>query len=115
MGRDRAMSQTQLNGRKSTRKGRPLKGGQIRKVVQARMPAPIQEFLAQIADESSLSMSDLGAYYLIQGWNQTRETQGQGAIAMPKYLEDAVHPHLMGLDQPNRTLLDEAEESMLVG
>jgi len=109
------MSLTQLNDGKSARKGRPRKGGVIRRVVQARMPAPLQETFAQVADDSSVSMSDLGSYYLIQGWNQARRSQGLRVIRMPKYLEDAVHPHLEVPHQPNRTLLDEAEESLVAG
>lgn len=108
------MTLTQLNGGSPARKGpgRPRKGG-VRRVVQARMPATLQEALVQVADESALPVSDLGAYYLIRGWNQTRRDQGLDPIPMPDYLEEAVQPHVEA--EPEATLLDVAEESLLAG
>lgn len=109
------MASVQLNGRvpKHRSTGRPRKGGTLRRVVQARMPAPLQEALVDVAAESSLAVTDLGAYYLIQGWNQTRQNQGLDPIPMPLYLEEAVRPHLEA--ERHATLLDEAEESLLAG
>ena len=109
------MTLTQLNGGSPTGKstGRPLKGGVSRGVVQARMPAPLQEALVNVAGESKLPLSDLGAYYLIRGWNQTRKDQGLDPVPMPEYLEEAVRPHVE-TERP-RDLLDEAEETRLAG
>ena len=109
------MTLTRLNGGTSTGKstGRPLKGGVSRRVVQARMPTPLQEALVNVAAESSLPLSDLGTYYPIRGWNQTRLDQGLEPIPMPDYLEEAVRPHLEA--DREATLLDVAEESRLAG
>jgi hypothetical protein len=84
------MSLQQLEHSTPARRGRKLKGGLRRRVVQARMPAPIQEAFAELADESAMPMSDLGSYYLIQGWNQARQSQGLSVIEMPQYLEEAM-------------------------
>lgn len=58
------------------------------------MPARLQWIFEQVAEESSVSMSDLGAYFLIRGWNQARLAQGLSLIEMPPYLTDAVQEHL---------------------
>lgn len=110
------MTLAQLDGGTHTaRKGRPLKGGTARRVVQARMPAPLQETLTKVADRAELTLSDLGAYYMIRGWNLERVEQGLDPIPMPAYLEAAVQPHL-DAESP-KTLLDvaEEEETLLAG
>ena len=108
------MSLNQLEDSKPTGRGRPRKGGLRRKVVQARMPAPIQQAFAELADEASMSMSDLGSYYLIQGWNQARRTQGLTVIEMPQYLKEAMQRQMDGR-LPEETLLDVADERPTAG
>lgn len=84
--------------------GRPLKGGQ-RRVVALKLPIRLQRAFEAVAEESSVSMSDLGAYFLIQGWNQARSAQGLSTIEMPPYLTDAVREHI-NPQQDDPTLLD---------
>lgn len=69
------------------------------------MPARLQWIFEQVAEESSVSMSDLGAYFLIQGWNQARLAQGLSLIEMPPYLTDAVQEHL-NPPEADQTLLN---------
>jgi hypothetical protein len=107
------MTVIQINGGSPTGRspGRPPKGGVSRRVLQAKMPAPLREALVGIAAESQLPLSDLGTYYLIRGWNLTRRDQGLEPISMPDYLEDAVRPHVEA--EHEATLMDVAEESHL--
>jgi hypothetical protein len=107
------MTLTQLNGGSTTGRsaGRRPKGGVSRRVLQAKMPAPLREALVGIAAESRMPLSDLGTYYLIRGWNLTRRDQGLEPISMPDYLEDAVRPHVEA--EHEATLMDVAEESHL--
>jgi hypothetical protein len=72
------------------------------------MPARLQRTFELVAEESSVSMSDLGAYFLIQGWNQARSAQGLSIIEMPPYLTDAVREHL-NPTEGDQTLLDAAD------
>ena len=87
--------------------GRPLKGGVHRRVVQARMPTYLFDALMRTAEEMDLTLSDLGAYHLIRGWNLTRAELGMDAIPMPAYLEAAVRAAAEGETQ------DVLEESLL--
>ena len=107
------MTLTQLNGGSPTGRGagRRPKGGVSRRVLQAKMPAPLREALVGIAAESRMPLSDLGTYYLIRGWNLTRRDQGLEPISMPDYLKDAVRPHVEA--EHEATLMDVAEESHL--
>ena len=104
------MTLTQLNGGSPAGRstGRRPKGGISRRVLQAKMPAPLREALVGIAAESRMPLSDLGTYYLIRGWNLTRRDQGLEPISMPEYLEAAVRPFVRA--EHEATLLDVAEE-----
>ena len=104
------MTLTQLNGGSPTGRsaGRRPKGGVSRRVLQAKMPAPLREALVGIAAESRMPLSDLGTYYLIRGWNLARRDQGLEPISMPEYLEAVVRPHVTA--EHETTLLDVAEE-----
>ena len=104
------MTLTQLNGGSRTGRsaGRRPKGGVSRRVLQAKMPAPLREALVGIAAESRMPLSDLGTYYLIQGWNLTRRDQGLEPVSMPEYLEAAVRSHVTA--EHEATLLDVGEE-----
>ena len=97
------MTLTQLNGGSPTGRsaGRRPKGGVSRRVLQAKMPAPLREALVGIAAESRMPLSDLGTYYLIRGWNLTRRDQGLEPISMPEYLEAAVRPHVTAEHERN--------------
>lgn len=77
------MSLTRFEGRT----GRTPKGGVKRRVIQAKMPEPLQEALFNLAEQSSVTVTDLGAYFLIRGWNEVRAQQGLDPIPMPDYLE----------------------------
>lgn len=57
------------------------------------MPATLQEALFRLAEDSSITVTDLGAYYLIRGWNAVRAEQGLDPIPMPTYLSDAIRRH----------------------
>lgn len=70
--------------------GRTPKGGVRRRVVQAKIPVGVHDALVQVAEQSEVAMTDLGAYYLIDGWNAARIKQGLEPIPMPAYLEQAV-------------------------
>ena len=105
------MSVAQLGSGGGTPKGRRPKGGVARRVVQAKLPTTLQQALFRVADESSVTVTDLGAYYLIRGWNQTRVEQGLGPIPMPAYLEAAVLQHQQA--ELQASLVD--EESRLAG
>lgn len=70
--------------------GRPPKSGGARRVVQAKMPAGLQESLFRLAESSAVTVTDLGAYFLIRGWNAARAEQGLDPIPMPSYLTEAV-------------------------
>ena len=82
-------------------------------MLQTRMPSQLTEGLAQVAADTSLPLTDLGAYYLIRGWNQNRVEQGLEPVPMPEYLEQEVGPKVSV--ERVRTLIDEAEESRLAG
>ena len=84
--------------------GRPLKGGR-RRVVALKLPVRLQRAFEQVAEESSVPMSDLGAYFLIRGWNEARFAQGLSVLEMPPYLTDAVQAHL-NPTEGDQTLLD---------
>ena len=79
------MSLTRFDGRT----GRTPKGGIKRRVVQAKMPEPLQEALFTLAEQTSVTVTDLGAYFLIEGWNAARAKQGLPPIPMPAYLEQS--------------------------
>ena len=66
--------------------GRPLKGGVRRRTVQAKIPAPIHELLVSLSDQTDVVLADLGAFYLIAGWNEQRTAVGLTPIPMPDYL-----------------------------
>lgn len=70
--------------------GRTPKGGVRRRVIQAKIPVGIHDTLVEVAEQSDVAMTDLGAYYLIDGWNAARAKQGLEPIPMPAYLEQAV-------------------------
>ena len=97
------MSLEQLEDRR-VGPGRPLKGGR-RRVVAVKLPVRLQRAFEEVAEESSVSMSDLGAYFLMQGWNQARSAQGLSLIEMPPYLTEAVREHL-NPPEGGQTLLD---------
>ncbi len=86
--------------------GRPPKGGVHRRVVQAKIPPELFDVLVQTAEEMDQTLTDLGAYYLIQGWNMARAEQGLTLIPMPEYLEQRLH------EQPG-VAQDVLEESLL--
>lgn len=59
-------------------------------MVQAKVPLAVHDALVRVADQSETALTDLGAYYLIVGWNVTRAEQGLSPIPMPAYLQQAV-------------------------
>ena len=101
------MSATASASESGSRPGRRPKGGIKRKVVQAYVPEPLHEALVRLADEASVPASDLGAYYLITGWNRVREAEGLAPIPMPAYLLNEVE-----LRRPVE-IQDPLEESLL--
>jgi len=89
--------------------GQRPKGGVRRRVIQAKMPVGIHGALVQVAEQAEVAMTDLGAYYLIEGWNAARVRQGLMPVAMPAYLEQAVRRAAGGAADRQDTL----EESLL--
>lgn len=98
------MSAARFNGSP----GRTPKGGIRRRVVQAKIPTEVHDALVQVAAQSEVAMTDLGAYYLIDGWNAARVSQGLEPIPMPVYLEQAVRRAAGGV-----ATQDVLEESLL--
>lgn len=88
--------------------GRRPKGGVPRAVIQSKLPRPLQEELFRLADATSLSVSDLAAYYLLTGWNQIREEEGLAPIPMPSYLVEEVQEAHRPVE-----IQDPLEESLL--
>ena len=106
------MTVAQFNGPVRPRRGRRPKAGH-RHRLQVKMPRPIALALTGYAEQMGQPITDLGAYYLIRGWNQTRREHGLETYPMPSYLEDAARQHGSGeLQDP---LLDLAKESRPAG
>ena len=85
--------------------GRPPKGGQPRRVVQAKLPLLLREQLAVEAERRGVPLTDLGAVYLLDGWNAARAVEGLAPIPTPTYLE--------GLQVDPATSLGEVQEPLL--
>lgn len=74
------------------RRGRKLKSGQQRKVVQAKVPTPIFDTLLDEARRRGVPLSDYGAVLAVRGLNQDRLHVGLPAMAIPNYLAQASVP-----------------------
>lgn len=107
------MTVAQINGAGQSRRGPRPKGGGGRLRIQVKMPEAIAEALTGLAEQVDQPVTDLGAYYLIRGWNQTREEQGLAPYPMPSYLEEAARQHASRELQDS--LLEHSEESLLAG
>ena len=91
------------------RRGRKLKSGQPRRVVQAKLPMPIYLTVAEEAARRGVPLCDFGAVMTLKGLNQNRVHVGLPPVTIPNYLRpavqlsvplfraDPVHP---GLDLP---------------
>lgn len=79
--------------------GRPLKGGQRRRVVATKVPPQLHVLLIDEAERRGVPLCDLGALLLLAGWNAERAESGLSALPVPDYLQAAesaraLHPEL---------------------
>jgi len=80
------------------RRGRKLKSGQRRKVVQAKVPMPIFDTLAAEAHRRGVPLSDYGAVLAVRGLNQDRAHVGLPEVPIPNYLGQACRPSVPLVD-----------------
>jgi len=80
------------------RKGRKLKSGQPRKVVQAKVPTSIFDTLLDEARRRGVPLSDYGAVLAVRGLNQDRRHVGLPEVSIPNYLSQASVPSMPLLD-----------------
>ena len=69
-----------------SRRGPKPKGGGVRKTAQVKLPPELYQELVDEAKRLGLPVTDLGALYLLQGWNAVRDSNGLSAVTTPAYL-----------------------------
>lgn len=83
------MTVTHIDDPGQPRRGPRPKGGGGRLRIQVKMPGELAAALTGLAGQVEEPVTDLGAYYLIRGWNAVCLEQGLTPYPMPDYLEKA--------------------------
>lgn len=72
--------------------GRPLKGGQRRRVVATKVPLQFHDQLIAEAERRGVPLCDLGALLMLRGLNAERTSGGLPEVPIPDYLAPAALP-----------------------
>ena len=77
---------------RATHGGRPIKGGQRRKVLATKVPPQLHDLLVAEAERRGVPVCDLGALFLLRAWNAEQMLSGLPEVPVPEYLDQAALP-----------------------